>query len=188
MTAPRFVPTHPFPITTGPVIETERLILRLPMLDDFEPGAAFLATERTRFMGGIRDRAEAWRSTATWAGHWMLRGYGFFAITRKSDGAVIGHCGPHMPIQYSEVELGYSLWRDDLEGHGFATEAVRAARDWAWTNVPYPQGFVSYIDPANSRSIAVARRLGAVEDTTATHPFGEETCLVFRHPTAEPVQ
>ena len=64
----------------------------------------------------------------------------------------------------------------------------RAARDWAWTNVPYPQGFVSYIDPANTRSIAVARRLGAVEDTTATHPFGEETCLVFRHPTAEPVQ
>ncbi len=166
------------------VIETERLILRQPIMQDYEPGAAFLATDRTMYMGGKRNAAEAWRSLAAMAGHWPLRGYGFFSITLKGETAACGLAGPHMPAYYSEVEIGWSLWRADLEGQGIAFEAATAVRDWAWQNVPYPAGYVSYIDPENSRSIALAERLGATKDNAAPHPFGDEPCLVYRHPKA----
>lgn len=164
------------------VIETERLILRQPILQDHEPGAAFLATDRTKYMGGKRDNREAWRSLAAMAGHWTLRGYGFFCFALKGETAACGLAGAHRPAFYPEVEIGYSLWRADLEGTGLAFEAVEAARAWAYANVPYAPGFVSYIDPDNARSIALATRLGAKRDETAPHPFEGEPCHVYRHP------
>ncbi|MEL7026999.1 MAG: GNAT family N-acetyltransferase, partial [Pseudomonadota bacterium] len=42
---------------------------------------------------------------------------------------------------------------------------------------------VSYIDPENARSIALAERLGAVRDDEAEKP--EDNPLVYRHPTPE---
>ena len=46
----------------GPVLQTERLILRPTRAEDFEPWAAFMADEAaTRFIGGAQPRATAWR-------------------------------------------------------------------------------------------------------------------------------
>ena len=50
-----------------------------------------------------------------------------------------------------------------------------AARQLGWTTA------VSYILPANDRSAALARRLGAQRDPAAAHP-GAEPCDVWRHP------
>lgn len=169
-----------------PILETERLILRLPILADYAPAMDFLTSDRTRYMGGKRDKWGAWRSLAAMAGHWHLRGYGFFAVQLKGEEAACGLAGAHMPGPYPEIEIGYSLWREELEGKGIAYEAVSAARAWAYENVPYAPGFVSYIDPKNAQSIALATRLGAVRDDTATHPFGDEPCLVYRHPKLAP--
>ena len=167
------------------MIETERLILRQPILQDYEPGAAFLASDRTKYMGGKRNAQEAWRSLAAMAGHWALRGYGFFSFALKGETAACGLAGPQQLGFYSEIEIGYSLWRADLEGTGIAFEAVKAARQWAWANVPYAPGFVSYIDPENTRSIALAKRLGATLDTSVDHPYADEPCVTYRHPQPE---
>ena len=53
-------------------------------------------------------------------------------------------------------------------------ERRRRAGSLGWTTC------VSYIDPANRRSIALAERLGAQEDTTAPKP--DAYCRVYRHP------
>ena len=47
----------------GPLIVTERLILRPPAAEDFEAAAAFHADAETmRFLGGAKARSEAWRA------------------------------------------------------------------------------------------------------------------------------
>ena len=64
------------------------------------------------------------------------------------------------------------------EGHGYATEAAAAMRDWAFETLNLTT-LVSYFDPQNGRSIAVATRLGAVLDDAAPRQDAED--LVFRH-------
>jgi RimJ/RimL family protein N-acetyltransferase len=91
--------------------------------------------------------------------------------------------GPWFPEGWPEHELGWSVWNPAVEGKGFAFEAAKAARDFAWTELGWA-GAVSYIDPGNDRSIALARRMGAVLDEDAASP-GDGEALVFRHPAPE---
>lgn len=58
------------------------------------------------------------------------------------------------------------------------TEAAAALRDWAFATLSL-SSLVSYFDPANSRSIAVAERLGAVRDDNAPRQDAED--VVYRH-------
>jgi len=58
----------------------------------------------------------------------------------------------------AEIELGWTLERAAW-GHGFATEAAVAVRDWALREVQ-PRRLISLIHPENVRSIRVAERIG----------------------------
>lgn len=162
-----------------PVIETERLVLRAPRAEDFEPFAAFVASERARFVGGPVARGPAWRAFCHLVGHWPLRGFGPFVF--EHEGLAIGHGGAWCPEGWPETEIGYCLWDAGLERRGLATEAMLAARAEAWrlglTDL------VSYIDPANAASIRLAERLGARRDDRAPKP--DPSDLVFRHPAPE---
>jgi RimJ/RimL family protein N-acetyltransferase len=53
--------------------------------------------------------------------------------------------------------MGWALY-DGYEGQGYATEAAKAARDWAQGRLA---SLVSYTHASNTRSVAVAERLGA---------------------------
>lgn len=162
-----------------PVIETERLRLRAPRLDDFEPFAAFLGSGRSRYMGGPVERGRAWRAFCHVVGHWPLRGYGPFVIERGEE--AIGSGGPWRPEDWPETEIAYCLWDAAHEGQGYAREAVLAARAEAWslglTNL------VSYIEAPNAPSIRLAERLGCSRDDRARRPDPGD--LVYRHPTPE---
>ena len=70
-----------------PVLATERLTLRGPQVRDFEPIAAFLASDRARYVGGKRSRRDAWRTFAALVGHWELRGYGMWSVEETATGA-----------------------------------------------------------------------------------------------------
>jgi RimJ/RimL family protein N-acetyltransferase len=168
-----------------PVIETERLILRAPQRGDFGPCADFLTSERAKYVGGPLDRNLAWRALCHLTGHWVHRGFGMFIFHAKGDPTPLGMAGPWFPEGWPEHEIGWSLWSAAAEGKGYAHEAARAARDYAWHGLGWTH-VVSYIDPANDRSIALARRLGAVLDETVTSP-GDGEALVYRHPAAEPL-
>jgi RimJ/RimL family protein N-acetyltransferase len=109
---------------------------------------------------------------------WCLDGLGHWVIERR-DGTALGVTGFSHPAYYPEPEMGWALY-DGFEGQGYATEAARAARDWAQGRIA---SLVSYIAPGGARSIAVAERLGARRDGSATLPDGAspETCIVYRH-------
>ena len=162
-----------------PVLETGRLILRAPRAEDWPPSAAFLATERSRFVGGPVETGGAWRIFAHVVGHWTLRGFGLFVVCDKARDAALGTVGPWYPADWPEREIGWTLWRAEDEGKGFAQEAARAALDHAFRALGWETA-VSYIDPGNARSIALAERLGAVRDPRAAAPGGGG--LVYRHP------
>jgi len=110
--------------------------------------------------GVTLSREDAWRSMASFLGHWALRGYGMWALEEKATGDLVGRAGFLNPEGWPGFELVWTLGRS-YWGRGFATEAARRALDFAFTNLEQPR-VISLIRPANAPSIRVAERLGEV--------------------------
>ena len=172
-------------LTNAPALHTERLILRGPELSDFELFAAFYADPvRSHGFGGVLPRDQAWRWFASMIGHWHLRGYGFWTVTDKADGTALGICGLWFPEGWPEPELGWMLF-PSAEGKGIAFEAATAVRDHAYAALGFST-LTSNIVPGNTRSIALAERLGAHLETTYEN-VNMGTEHLFRHPGPEAV-
>lgn len=167
---------------TIPILETERMILRGPRPEDFEPFAAFLTTERSKSIGGPASRADAWRDMAMMIGHWELRGYGMWWLEEKTTGNAAGSVGLWQPEGWPGLELGWIVY-DGFEGRGFACEAAMASRRYAHATLA-DMPLISLIAPDNARSIALAERMGASRNGTWTSPAGKEA-LIYSHPEPE---
>jgi len=170
-------------MTLVPVIETERLILRGIGPADFEPFAAFMATDGSHYIGGPSGPEEAWRRLAGYAGSWALRGYGKFAVEDKASGKFAGLVGPWFPVGWPEPEIAWTMM-PEFQGRGLAKEAALAALRYAYANLGWNTA-VSCMDPENTPSIRLAESLGAIcEGTTEIRPYGG--ALLYRHlPPAE---
>ena len=160
-------------------LETENLILRMLKAEDFDAHAKFLATERSKGVGGPVNRADAWRKFATDFGHWVLRGYGMVTIVEKSSGKQVGVVGFWNPEGWLEVELGWTVY-DGFEGRGYAYEAANAMRKYAYETLNW-KTLTSVIASDNTRSIALAKRLGAHFEQNWTSPSGK-SAVIYRHP------
>lgn len=163
-----------------PVLETERLILRAPEPQDYPAFRDYYASPRSVYTGGPLGEREAWRGFSAEIGQWVMRGIGMRTITAKGSDIALGRCGIFYPSIWPEAEIGWTLY-EGAEGKGIAFEAARAIREHVFATLGW-QTLVSYIDPDNTRSIALAARLGAVRDDAAARlPHAPDT-LVFRHP------
>jgi RimJ/RimL family protein N-acetyltransferase len=159
---------------TGPRLETARLILRPPVEGDLDDWAALDADERvTTWIGGPQDRAASWRGLATVAGMWALRGCGLFSVIEKESGAWVGRAGPWTPEGALGTEIGWAF-AGAAQGRGYATEAARAAMDWAFGTLGWTE-VIHGIDAGNTASIAVAQRLGSSWLRAAAEPDGRVT-------------
>ena len=95
-------------LTQAPILETDRLVLRGPESQDFEPLAAFFADEaRSWGFGGPKHRNDAWRWFSAAIGHWHLQGRGYWTITTKDSGQICGITGIWNPEGWPEPELGW---------------------------------------------------------------------------------
>lgn len=141
-------------------VETERLILRPPTLEDFPRWAEFQADpETTRFIGGVKTPAETWRILATVAGAWTLTGVGFFSVIEKSTGLWLGRIGPWKPHGWPGAEVGWSL-HPDATGKGYALEAAIASMDYAFDILGWDD-VIHTIEHGNTASMRLAQRLGS---------------------------
>ena len=165
-----------------PEVATARTRLRAMRLEDFPAWAEILCSDRARWMDGPYGRDDAFVEFEASTGAWLLRGHGCWTVADLATDEVLGFVCLNMEPSDRETELGFFV-REGAEGRGLAWEAAAAARDWAWA-----QGFpslVSYVDPANTRSAALAERLGARRDPGAEAEFvgtPDEGVAVYRHP------
>lgn len=151
-----------------PTLTTERLILRPFREDDLDDYHAAVASDEV--VGAVIEdrptRADAWEQMAVFLGQWSLRGHGQWALEERRTGRLVGRAGLHQPerVDWPGLEVGWTL-HPDAWGNGYATEAGRAAIDYAFGVLDRDE-VVSVIAPTNTRSQAVARRLGLshVED------------------------
>lgn len=160
-----------------PVLETDRLIMRSFRAEDFGPMSAFFADERSFYYGGPLSAGDAWRRLATYAGHWVLNGYGEWALEEKASGAFVGFCGPWKPGDMPEAEIAWALLPEHY-GKGFALEAAKRALQHVYDVLKWPTA-MSLIEPGNAASIRLAERLGAKAESKM-EIYGREA-VVYRH-------
>jgi RimJ/RimL family protein N-acetyltransferase len=176
---------------------TERLCLRVPTSqDDEDLYDLFADAEVMQGLGKEPVSAvEEVRSVIEgMIGGWRTDGLGAFILeTAAPDRQVVGQAGLMIfdtrdwtpstwtrAGSHAQPELGWALTRA-YWGHGYATEAAAAIRDWAYER-PDIDRLVSLISPDNVRSQNVAERLGAIPTETVTPPESRRTAVVWRHP------
>lgn len=153
----------------GPILFTERLILRPPTAEDFDAWAAFHADPQTmRFLNGVQARGAAWRGLCTMAGAWSVRGYAMFSMIERATGRWIGRTGPWMPEGWPGTEVGWGVARE-FAGKGYAREAAIAAIDFAVDVLGWSE-IIHTIDSDNQASITLAERLGSTRQGPARLP------------------
>jgi RimJ/RimL family protein N-acetyltransferase len=162
-------------------LQTERLLLRLPLREDAEAAAEYLTDpEVMHYLGGETvSREDAPVVIRKWLDRWEANGMGPFAIERREDNRFLGRTGilvwdtrDWRPTTFSDAngyaqpELGWVLAREHW-GRGYATEAAAAVRDWV-RRERGAERLISLINPDNARSQRVAERLGARRRETVT--------------------
>ena len=145
----------------GLILETPRLCLRRFTVADTDPLLAVLGDPvAMEFYPAPYDRqgVEDWISRNL--ERYRRDGHGLWAMVLKHSGEVIGDCGCSMQEVEgrNHVEIGYHV-RRDLWGFGYATEAARACKNYAFRTLGAPR-VISMIRPQNIRSRSVAEKNG----------------------------
>ncbi|HEX6377327.1 MAG TPA: GNAT family N-acetyltransferase [Allosphingosinicella sp.] len=173
---------------TAPVLETPRLHLRPYCASDLDAQAAAMADAGVvRHLGGSPfSREDSWRRMLAAPGLWMLLGYGYWVVERRSDGAYLGQVGfadfkrEMIPNIEGLPEMGW-IFAPRAQGQGYATEAALAALAWA-DEALGPREIVAIISHGNEASIRVAEKGGFSVREDAV--YKGEPILLFRRPGA----
>lgn len=144
----------------GPTLETERLILRPPIAEDFEGFCNFFADEATmKLIGGTVTPPVVWRQMRMVAGQWALDGFGMFCALEKATGEMIGRVGPQYPMGWPGREVGWGFLSKSW-GKGYALEAAIVCMDYAFDVLGWDAAN-HVIDAGNAASIKLATKLGS---------------------------
>jgi RimJ/RimL family protein N-acetyltransferase len=145
------------------ILETERLMLRRLVPDDLDALFELYRNEEIRryFPEGVLNYAQTKEEL-----EWFLNGHprfpelGLWATVNKETGEFMGRCGllPWTIEERQEVEVAFLLGKK-FWGQGFATEAALAIVQYAFGKLDLPR-LICLIDPENSASVKVAKRIG----------------------------
>lgn len=152
------------------ILETQRLYLREMNREDLAALSLILQDEETMYAynGAFSDE-----ETAKWLDRQLARyrkyGFGLWAVVLKESDEMIGQCGITVQTWKDRevLEVGYLLRRDCWH-KGFAVEAARACRDYAF-DVLNADEVCSIIRDTNTASQKVALRNGMVMVTTESY-------------------
>ncbi len=159
------------------VLETERLLL-VPLDSSRvkELAAIYADPQVARYIGADRLTTQGTRDQVTaFEQVWREHGYGQSALLERATGRMIGRAGLHPWPNWDEVEIGYTLVRDQW-GRGLAREASQVWLQWALTHLTRNH-LIALIQPANASSITLAQRLGFTFDRHEVTPRGDKVSI-----------
>ena len=149
-------------------IATERLLLRPPTEADVEAVLAYQGREDVcryqDYEPRDRDRVEAWVARNSAAVRLERDGDHLQpVIERRADGRVVGDLYLALrSVEHATAVIGWTL-HPDGQGHGYATEGARALLEIVFGRMGLHR-VVAELDPRNTASIALCRRLGMREE------------------------
>lgn len=144
-------------------LETSRLRLRRPKLDDAESVFASYASDAqiTRYLtwSAHRTPSETREQLQQWIDAWDLRmGHRAWLIERRNDATVLGTIG--CTVWYHRVEIGFALgslfW-----GRGYMPEALTKVCEAAFDD-PRIYRVQALCDEENTRSSRVMEKVGMI--------------------------
>lgn len=156
------------------ILETKRLYLRKMNQSDYEALSKMLQDEETMYAyeGAFSDE-----ETQEWLDRQIDRyreyGFGLWAVVLKETDEMIGQCGLTMQQWNGRqvLEIGYLLQRAYWH-NGYATEAAKACKEYAFTKLDADE-VCSIIRDTNTASQNVAQRNGmTVVDKWVKHYRG----------------
>ncbi|MGO9558102.1 MAG: GNAT family N-acetyltransferase [Acidimicrobiales bacterium] len=174
-------------MSTGPTLETERLLLRRWRQADRAPFAAMNSDPVVmEFFPAMLDpdRSDAFAARADSA--FDADGYGLWAVEVKGGEPFIGFVGIHslaaeeFPF-VAEAEVGWRL-AASAWGRGFAPEGARAALGFGFDECGLGE-IVSFTSVVNERSQRVMQKIGMYRDPVDDfdHPRVAEGHLLRPH-------
>jgi RimJ/RimL family protein N-acetyltransferase len=163
---------------------TERLRLRAWRAPDYEPFAALNADPKVmRYFPSVQGRAESDAFAERIESRMAELGYGLWALEPIATGSFIGFTGLNpMPADVpgaGGIEVGWRL-AASAWGHGYATEAGRAALAVAFDQAAYDEVW-SITATVNTPSRAVMERLGLRHVATQKHPALDPASPISEH-------
>ena len=143
------------------IFETKRLYAKKLTADSIFDLKKMLQDPRVMYAyEGVFDdeMTEAWLNKMLW--RYDEYGFALNGIYLKTTDEMIGQCGITMQEYQNSLvhEVGY-LFCADFWHQGYATEAAKAARDYAFTVLKAPRVF-AFVRDTNTASMNVARRCG----------------------------
>ncbi|EAU41399.1 hypothetical protein FP2506_01490 [Fulvimarina pelagi HTCC2506] len=156
------------PDSGAPVIQTERLLLRPHVREDFDDLHKLGSDPAVfRFTGGGKASSEEenWRRLLFYIGHWQALRFGLFTVRDAINNAFLGEGGImhfHRGIGAHFDLFPEAAWRflPSAQGKGYAFEAVSAFHAWFKGLPPVSEKTVCMIHPDNSASLKLADKLG----------------------------
>lgn len=166
------------------VIVSARLILREFVESDAEALLALLNDpDWIRFIGDrqVRTLDDARRQIEErYRAQYRQLGFGFWAMTLKPAGPLIGMCGLIKRDELPGVDIGYALL-PAFRGQGYVLEATRACRDYAREVLKLDQ-LLAIVSPDNAASIKVLTALGMQEISRMRLSADADEVAVYRAP------
>lgn len=144
-----------------PRLITDRLLLRLPQAEHLDAFARMLADPAVGAPKGYPEgagEAQSWGGMVNILGHWVLKGFGLFAVELRANGEFVGCVGVIEPAGWPAPELTWTIARAHW-GRGYASEAARAVRDWAVADGGFAT-LISLVPADNAASLRVAEKTG----------------------------
>jgi RimJ/RimL family protein N-acetyltransferase len=166
------------------ILQTPRLRLRW-----FTQGDAVFMRRLLNDPGWIANIGDRGVHTRKQAAHWIQSrhvatygrlGFGFWAVERLADNALIGMCGLIQRDTLPEVDLGYALL-PRFRGQGYAREAAAACLRYAHEVLGLAEVW-GITSPDNSGSAAVLQQIGLRDDGIRRLAGDERETWVFRAP------
>jgi ribosomal-protein-alanine N-acetyltransferase len=172
---------------TPPTLETPRLILRPFVPGDLDGLAEILADpDVVRYLpgGAPRTREQSERTLNFIMEHWEQHGIGWWAVTLKATGELIGWCGLKLVETTGETEVLYMFAKTHW-GRGHAIEAAQASLRYGFEELGLER-IIAVAVPENTASRHVMEKLGMRYEGIALYYDSDLACYSIRREAFQP--